>query len=189
MKKIVRLTEFDLMRIVKRVIEEQINETNMLMTENKIQQIKDLVNKTGTYGTVEAFGGIDDFYRYISSQGELGDILVFMIKKLVDKLSKNVKVLNRAGLGGSSGFDCMDAGFGPFYFDTVECEEEKSIEFFGVNYAKVNHYFYDECDDDGDPVHSDVMDVYTESYENFSDSVLKDMLQYLLEISERKRIY
>jgi hypothetical protein len=152
-------------------LQEQINRIKSLITEDKFQEIKTLIDKNGVKETINSMGGYDNFYKHISFKGNFDEICVYLIKKLVLRFSELITPFERDGFDDGPGFNVADIGLNGFEFDEIEGEELKIIELFGVDYASVDHYFYEGYDDDGHPIHSDDMDMYTEDYDDYGDEI------------------
>jgi hypothetical protein len=147
-------------------------------------EIKTLIDKNGVKETINSMGGYDNFYKHISFENNFDEICVYLIKKLVLRFSELITPFNRAGLDDGPGFDVSDVGVDDFYFDEIEGEHYIKIDWFGLDYVKVDHYFLDGYDDDGDP-YIDDMEVEYEDYEDFPSYTLEAILEFLLGVSEK----
>lgn len=144
-------------------LRENIHRIQSLLTEDRDEMMKNLIDKHGLYYTINLMGGYDSVKRMNTPLKLTKWQKIEFIKDMVIKISEKF---------GINGFGVADTYESPIFVGDND-EVISQIEYFNIDSVYVDIYYKDTDAHKGDMMIK---------YENLDESVLDDVFEFMLNV-------
>ena len=147
-------------------LQENIHRIQSLLTENKEEMIKGVINKYGLHHAIKLMGGYENILHFIDHENIDDDEKIITIKHIVKELSDLI---------GESGISTYETNLSPVRY-SIDSYEEKVISYFGKTRVSVDVY--------GGHKYEDLVGTYAMDYENLPKDVLDNVFIWMIDALE-----
>jgi len=147
-------------------LHENINRIQSLLTENRKEMIKNIIQKHGLYHTIKLMGGYENVLHFIDHEDIDYEEKLKTIKHIVKEL---------ADLWGESGISVYNYNLSPVRF-SIDSYEEKVISYFGKTRVAIDVY--------GGHKYEDLVGDYAMDYEDLPKDVLDNVFIWVIDALE-----
>lgn len=147
-------------------LQENINRIQSLLTENREEMIKNIIQKHGLYHAIKLMGGYENVLHFIDHEDIDYEEKLKTIKHIVKEL---------ADLWGESGISVYNYNLSPVRF-SIDSYEEKVINYFGKTRVSIDVY--------GGHKYEDLVGTYAMEYEDLPKDVLDNVFIWVIDALE-----
>lgn len=147
-------------------LHENINRIQSLLTENRKEMIKNIIQKHGLYHAIKLMGGYENVLHFIDHEDIDYEEKLKTIKHIVKEL---------ADLWGESGISVYNYNLSPVRF-SIDSYEEKVINYFGKTRVSIDVY--------GGHKYEDLVGTYAMEYEDLPKDVLDNVFIWVIDALE-----
>ena len=147
-------------------LHENINRIQSLLTENREEMIKNIIQKHGLYHAIKLMGGYENVLHFIDHEDIDYEEKLKTIKHIVKEL---------ADLWGESGISVYNYNLSPVRF-SIDSYEEKVINYFGKTRVSIDVY--------GGHKYEDLVGTYAMEYEDLPKDVLDNVFIWVIDALE-----
>lgn len=147
-------------------LHENINRIQSLLTENRKEMIKNIIQKHGLYHAIKLMGGYENVLHFIDHEDIDYEEKLKTIKHIVKEL---------ADLWDESGISVYNYNLSPVRF-SIDSYEEKVINYFGKTRVSIDVY--------GGHKYEDLVGTYAMEYEDLPKDVLDNVFIWVIDALE-----
>ena len=147
-------------------LHENINRIQSLLTENREEMIKNIIQKHGLYHAIKLMGGYENVLHFIDHEDIDYEEKLKTIKHIVKELSD---------LMGESGISVYESGLSPVRY-SIDSYEERVINYFGKTRVSIDVY--------GGHKYEDLVGTYAMEYEDLPKDVLDNVFIWVIDALE-----
>lgn len=148
-------------------LHENINRIQSLLTENREEMIKNIIQKHGLYHAIKLMGGYENVLHFIDHEDIDYKEKLKTIKQIVKKL---------ADFMGDYGLSTYETNLSPVRF-SIDSYDERVINYFGKTRVSIDVY--------GGHNYEDLVGTYAMEYEDLPKDVLDNVFIWMIDALEK----